>query len=164
LVKNANDTKSQIITVHDPSANVSYTHSDGTTPLDYYEFLTKLKQRKAAGVGFLGTVPCSSQRADPITVAFPDETAGITPKDIASSWNIGGSFTWCAGQQGQWIYRAARTQRSFERLGDVLWKPQLVREGLPGETLYLFCRPLQISGPGGDAMLTRAREILATED
>jgi hypothetical protein len=163
-VTDANGKKVQAITIHDPSANVSFTHSDGRTPLDYYELLTKLTNRKAAEVGYFGTIPGPSRRADPITVAFADETAGRKPRDFAGSWNIGGdSFTWSSGRQGQWIFRSPRTVRSFEQLGDVIWKPQLVQEGLPGQTLYIFCRPFQIGGRGGEELLTRAREVLAID-
>lgn len=156
--------KKEIISVHDPSVNRSYTHADGTTPLDYFEMLAKLKFRKASEVGYSGAVDPAARRADPITVAFPDETKGITPQDLSGSWNIGEPFTWSIGPQRQWIFRAPRMSQDFERLGEVLWKPELVRRGMPKETIYLHCLPFQITGPGGDALLARARQVLAANE
>ena len=157
----ATDKNNEIITLHDPSVNTSYTHADGTTPLDYFEMLAKLNRRKTSEIGYSGAVDPAARRADPITIAFPDETKNLTPRDLSGSWNIGEPYTWSVGPQSQWIYRAPRTTQDFERLGEVLWKPELARRGMPSETLYIYCLPFQVNGPGGDVLLTRARQVLA---
>ena len=52
----ATDKNNEIITLHDPSVNTSYTHADGTTPLDYFEMLAKLNRRKTSEIGYSGAV------------------------------------------------------------------------------------------------------------
>lgn len=162
-ITSANGENVEAITIHDPSVNLSYTHADEETPLDYFEMLAKLRRGRASEIGLSSVVDPGTRRAEPVTVAYADETKHLTPQDLSSSWNIGEPFTWSIGPQGQWIFHAPRMLNDFELLGDVIWKPEMKRRGLPPETLYLHLRPIGITGPNGERLLQRAREIVATK-
>lgn len=156
--------KLEIFTVHDPSVNQSYAHADGKTPLDYFEMLKLLHQRKSEEIGFSGATVSDAHRHDPITVVYRDEFKEFTPQDFLGSWNVGEPYTWWIGTEGQWIFRAPRLRKNFELLGDWMWKPELKRRGFPAETLYIHALPLEISGPGGDKLLKRAKAVLDGSD
>ena len=131
-----------ILTVHDPSINSSYVDSDGR-PIDYFDMLALLKQRKAAQIHHGGAVAGAIRRSDPITVAFGSEIEQRRPEDFVASWNVGSNPTWMATTEGGWKFIGPRTNTAFERLGEEWWKQELSREGYPSETIYLHCQRCQ---------------------
>jgi hypothetical protein len=149
-----------ILSVQDPSLNVGNVDSQGR-PIDYFEMLKLLGQRQADQIHFAETSPNQTSKIVPITVAFNADLESTLPTDFAAAWNLSGSPVWSAGANGNWIAKGPRTIWSFERVGDVAWKPELFQAGLPPESIYLHCFPLQIrGGVEGPALLKTARQSL----
>ena len=126
-----------ILTLHDPSTNVSYVDAGSQRPLDYLELLRRLVRREADTVGLGGEVADAATRRDPVTIAFADETTGKTPGDFTDYWPVGGEFAFEDLGDGTWKFTAPRTPEMLGRLGDQWWKGELVAEGLPPDPLYL---------------------------
>ncbi|MGD9635452.1 MAG: hypothetical protein AB7G28_06580 [Pirellulales bacterium] len=150
-----------ILSVHDPSLNLSYGNSQGQ-PLDYFKLLEELAHRQSGEIQFIGAVPAPTRRSDPLTVAFAADLEQTRPADFARSWNLSVSPVWSATPDGNWSVRGPRTIWAFEELGDLTWKPELFSAGLPPETIYLHCFPKLIRGTAESAaLLQRARHTLS---
>jgi hypothetical protein len=149
-----------ILSVQDPTLNVAYGNEQGG-PIDYFEMLDKLIHNRADQVHFVVQATRGQPRSDPNTVAFGNEIESSIPKDFARSWNVGLTSHWSATTDGRWVFTGPRTIWAFERLGDEDWKPALFEAGLPPQTIYLHCFPLDLRGtPDAPLLLKRAQEVL----
>ena len=154
-----------ILTLHDPSTNLSYVDAKTKNPLDYFEMLDRLVRRRAESVAIRGAIQDGTQRKHPVTICYSDETAGRKPEYFKASWNVGRKFELIDLGDRKWKLIAPRRRVAFERLGDSWWKKELVAEGMPPETIYLQCFPFQVSGsPGAAQILKQARDIVHQQD
>jgi hypothetical protein len=150
-----------LLSVHDPSLNVSYGDSQGNA-LDYFEMLEILRSRQANQVRFIGEVATAPRRSDPITVASNADLQSTRPADFAQSWSLAASPVWTATPAGNWFVRGPRAIWSFERIGETTWKSDLFSAGLPPETIYLHCFPRDVRGSAESAaILRRAQQTLS---
>ena len=159
------ENRRHILTLHDPSTNLSYVDAETKNPLDYFEMLDRLVRRRAETVAIRGAIEDGTHRKHPVTICFSDETAGRRPGFFKASWNVGLQFKWIDLGDRKWKFIAPRRLESFERLGDSWWKKELVAEGIPPETIYLHCFPFQVSGsPNAAQILKKAQAIVRRGD
>jgi len=152
-----------LITLHDPSTNLSYTRADGKSPLDYFELLKHVAREEVSEVGTSGAIDDGVVRSDPATVCLADETDGRQLNDYLGSWNIHDQVHRLLElDQKRWRVESAREFAEFDRLGNVMWKPELINEGRPGKTIYIHCFPFDIGGGRSDCkdLLARAKETV----
>jgi hypothetical protein len=150
-----------IISIQDPSLNLSYGDSQGR-PIDYFDLLEVLAGRHAEQIRFIEEAPAASRRGEPVTVAFNADLERSCPTDFAGSWNLGVSPVWSAAASGHWIVRGPRTIWDFERVGDGTWKTELFLAGLPPESIYMHCFPIEFKGSSaGPDLLKQARQKLS---
>ncbi|MDC0935957.1 hypothetical protein OAS39_06700 [Pirellulales bacterium] len=160
-IDDENGSPRQILTLHDPSVNTSYADADGTRPIDYFEMLKRLTDYRADSVAFREAIDGSTTTSHPTTICFADETDGREPSDFEASWNVGDEYRWVDLGAKKWKFIGPRQRESFERLGDSWWKKELLREGMPGETIYLHRFPFEVNGgPEAEQILRQAQEIV----
>ena len=151
----------QILTLHDPSTNLSYVDAHSNKPLDYFDMLNRLVDRRAETIGIRGTIDDGIDRRHPSTIFFSDETNGRRPEFFQASWNVGRDFELIKLGNETWKLVGPRRVEAFERLGDSWWKNELVTEGMPPETIYLHCFPFHVSGsPQAEEILKQAQAIV----
>jgi hypothetical protein len=144
-IQDTNGEERSILSPQDPSLNVGYVGSHGQ-PIDYFEMLSLLAERKAEQIHLVGQVQEGASNGLPVTVAFSEDLEKTVPSDFERAWYLGESPVWSHTANGSWISKNPRTIWSFERVGDVAWKSKLYRLGFPPESIYMHCFPLQISG------------------
>lgn len=150
-----------ILSVQDPSLNVSYGNPQNL-PIDYFEMLEQLVQQHSDEIRFIGEVPATTPRREPITVAADADLKQTRPIDFVNSWNLSVSPVWSAAGNGSWIAKGPRSVWAFERSGETTWKPALFQAGLPPESIYLHCFPGVIEGNAdGPALLKQAQQVLS---
>lgn len=150
-----------ILSVHDPSLNVSYGNAHNQ-PIDYFEMLQQLVRQHSDEIRFVGQVPATTPRREPITVAADADLKQSRPIDFMASWNLGVSPVWSAAWNGNWIAKGPRSVWAFERSGETTWKPALFQAGLPPESIYLHCFPKVIAGNAkAPALLKQAEQVLS---
>ena len=160
-----NDRTKQILTLHDPSLNVSYAEEDGERPIDYFDMLKRLAHRQADTIAFRGASDESLAARHPATICFADETAGRAPADFEASWNVGDNYEWVDLGAKKWKFIGPRQRKALERLGDNWWKQELVQEGMPGETIYLHCFPFEVrDGPDAEQILRQAQSLVSSRE
>jgi hypothetical protein len=152
-----------IYVVNDAVTNSTYTRSDGRSPLDYRDMLYLLAQNRADLICTIAGLAGSRQSPPARTVGFyadqPDFKVGLGSCSVDPN-----NFTVNPFPLG-WYFESPRRLARFETLGDRWWKPQLVREGRPGETIYLHTFLVDIQSPSGiDAeaqrLMAESRRIL----
>ena len=154
-----------VLTLHDPSVNLSYIDAKDQSPLDYYELLRRLTMRRAETIAHREAIQETSANWHPATVCLEDETAGTQPEDFVASWNVDEDHQWTDLGQGRWRFESPRSRANFERLGDHWWKKELAEEGVPGETVYLHAFPFRVAGaPAAASILDRALAIVGRRE
>jgi hypothetical protein len=143
--------------VNDPVTNFTYTTSDGA-PIDYHDMVWLLAQNQADRISTSGAIGGAGRNPRSITVGFysdqPHDSDGLASATVDPEDFV------LERSPEKWVYRSPRTTARMELLGDVWWKPQLVSEGWPGETIYLHMFPSDPTGTSGSLVET-ARRILA---
>ncbi len=150
-----NDGGQDILTLHDPSLNMSYGSTNGS-PMDYYDFLYELTQHQDENISFLGA---SGVYAD--YLVSPGEYAGKTPGQIAAStWPIDHTdFTNEYLPNGTLKIRSARTLWKLEQVCGPSYLPYLQSQGHPRETVY---QNLYVDYIGGNSFGQSGTEIYNT--
>ena len=155
----------RLVTLHDPSTNVSYVDRTTGRPLDYRAIVRRVVGGRAADVGRRGAWDDGRARRTPVTPAFADETAGRTPAWFAASWNVGPDAGFADLGAGRWKFTAERPQDRFEKVGGGWITDELAAEGLPGDVLNLHAFVFRMSaaagGPDAAPLLAEARAIAA---
>ena len=141
-----------VITLHDPSTNLSYTDAAGL-PIDYLDLLGELAGRDTNEIGLL------EDRVDSDNLAADSETADIAAL-AESSWTVVPDAYTIRAVDGGWVVRSPRTLARFEEVIGPWYGPFLVGHGLPEAAIWLELFPQAIYGEGGDELLARAQEVI----
>ncbi len=142
-----------LLTLHDPSADTSYTDADGA-PLDYFAMLTTL-----AG-GDVSDVDTTSDRVAADNLVSATETADIATF-AEGSWTVDPEdYTVIALADG-WTVRSPRTAERFQEVIGPWFGPFLARAGLPEDAVWLELFPYAIYGEDGDGLLALAQATIA---
>lgn len=142
----------QMVTLHDPSTNLSYTDAAGQ-PIDYFDLLTALAGGDASG---LGVVEDRSMADNLVSNAETSDVAALAE----SSWTVDPSDYSVAVTEGGWVVRSPRTLERFVRVIEPWYGPFLTSNGLPTDAIWLELFPHAIYGEGGDALLAEAVAIV----
>lgn len=142
-----------IVTLHDPSTNLSYTDSGGE-PLDYFDLLARLAGRDASTIGVL------EDRVDSDNLVADTETTDIAAFAEASWTVVPGATTVLEVADG-WVVRSPRTAARFEQVIGPWYGPFLAEHGLPETAIWLELFPHDIYGEGGAELLAQAAQVIA---
>lgn len=139
-----------VYTLHDPTINVSYTHRDQKTPIDYFEIIRFLLQGDEAQVARV-EIGDSRPPVPAIALAFDDDLIDRSPVDP-------GTYGWLVDQHnykitqvqpGVWVLRSPRTPANFEKLYQSSCQRSLEAKGYPDyseNSIYMNLLPFQILG------------------
>jgi hypothetical protein len=153
-----------IYVVNDAMTNSSYCGSDGITPMDYRDLIGLLVQKRHHAIRTIAGINGSGISPPAATLGFVADQPD--PQEALGSFTVDRERAALERLPQGWVYRSPRTLARFELLGNGWWKPELAKEGLPAETLYLHLFLYDIQGPGREdsearALLSQHRQILS---